>query len=243
MDLFFFFTVVAVFLTPFTSHLTPAVAGEPPSLFRGVVIADGPFGIRVVSVEGSSQAALSDLRPEDVIVEVNAVSLRTIDEFAVVSQSLKGKASQARVLVLRNGQPHELLVHLYSVPILQRWGLSFVYEADVRFAEPKAGLEYWSRLGRGFESVGDDERALNAYLNALHNVPDDLRLALTVDTLLWKLARARLKDDRLAESFGTIQQAATLLERLFDQPLEDAELATVKQELTLTLASLREHRH
>ena len=234
--------VVLLYLSPLTSHLSPLYAAQLPSIFRGVVVADGPFGVRVVSVEESSQASLTDLRAEDVIVEINQLPVRTIDEFAVVSQALKGTASQARVVVLRNGQPRELTLHLYSVPILQRWGLSFVHEHDIRFGEPKTGLEYWFRLGRGFEVAGSDEQALNAYLNALHNMPDDGRIALKVDSLLWKIARGRLKEGRLSEAIGTIQQANALLERLFEQPLEEADLKAVKQELTLTVASLRDRR-
>ena len=222
--------------------LSPAFAAQLPSLLRGVVVADGPFGIRVVSVEERSQAALLDLRAEDVIIEINELPVRTIDEFAVVSQALKGRVSQAPVIVLRNGQPRELTLHLYSVPILQRWGLSFVYEHDIRFAEPAAGMAYWSRLGRGFEVAGNDEQALNAHLNALHNTPDDLQTAMAADQLLWKIARARLEAGQRADAIGTIQQATALLERLFEQPLEDGDLRRVRQELALTVASLRTRR-
>jgi hypothetical protein len=236
--------LVVSFLSLLTAHLSPVFAAEGrlPSIFRGVVVADGPFGVRVVSVDESSQASLTDLRAEDVILEINQLPVRTIDEFAVVSRSLKGKASQAQVVVLRNGQPRELTLHLYSMPILQRWGLFFVHEHDIRFGQGETGLAHWSRLGRGFELAGNDEQALNAYLNALHNVPAEWRMAMKIDSLLWKIARVRLKADRLSEAIGTIQQANALLERLFEQPLEEADLKAVKQELTLTVAALRDRR-
>src|SRR3989338_7427417 len=79
-----------------------------PSLFRGVVVADSPLGVRVVSVEEQSQASLADLRPEDVIVQINQTAVHSIDEFAALSSALRGRAMQAAVVALRRGQPRQL---------------------------------------------------------------------------------------------------------------------------------------
>jgi len=217
-----------------------------PSLFRGIVVADpadggtgSPRGVRVVSVEDTSQASLADLRPEDIIVRINDAPVTSIDEFAVTSRALQRSAIKATVLVLRNGQPRELLVHLYSYPILRQWSLSFVPEHDMRFAEPRAGVAYWARMGRGFETAGNLEQALNAYLNALHNDPTQVDVALKASELLWRLAQARLKDRRLPDALMAIQQGTVLLGRLFDHPLDDAQLQAVKSHLEDTLETLR----
>ena len=56
--------LVSLFLVPGPGSLVLLAAeGQLPSLFRGVVVAEGPVGVRVVRVEETSQAYLADLRP------------------------------------------------------------------------------------------------------------------------------------------------------------------------------------
>ena len=235
-----FFAVLSL-----TVHLSPLTswAGQWPSLFRGVVVADGALGIRVVSVEDASQASLADLRPEDTIVRINDASIKTVDDFAVVSQALKGRTARSTLLILRNGQPRELVVSLYSDALLRQWEVSFIPEHDVRFGEPKTGLAYWMRMERGFEAAGDLEAALNADLNALHQDPAQLDVAVKACELSWRIARARLEDRRLPEALTAIQQGTILLGHMFDQSLEASQLQSLKSQLQETLAILRETKH
>ena len=220
---------------------TPAAA-QRPSIFRGVVIADSPLGVRVVSVEEASQAQLADLRPDDIIVRVRDVDIRSIDEFAVVSSALRGRAVAVPVLIFRNGTPRELTLHLYSYPLLQAWGLQVVPDHEIRFAEARVGLDYWSRLGRGFEEAGKPAEALDAYLNGLHNVPTDTATALQVSRLFIALSRQRLADGSLADGIADLRQALQVLERLFDHPLTGEQLRQVRSQLRETLQGLRQAR-
>ena len=213
---------------------------ELPSLFRGVVVADSPLGVRVVAVEESSQAFWADLRPEDIIVRVQDAEVRSIDEFAALSTSLRRRALSVTLLVFRNGVPREVTLHLYSYPVLRAWGLSFVPDHDIRFAEPAIGLAYWQRLGRGFEEAGKTAQALDAYLNGLHNVPGDLGTALTVSGLLSRLSRAHFAEGRAAEGAARLRQAVLVLQRLFERPLDDEQLAAVRRQLQETLAALQQ---
>ena len=234
---------VILFLLPTACCLLPtASAGQPPSLFRGVVVANSPSGVRVVSVEDTSQASLADLRPEDILLKVNDTLVRTIDEFAIASQALKGKAAKVILITLRNGQPHDIVLHLYSFPVLRHWELAFIPEHDVRFADPKTGSTYWARLARGFETADDLEHALNAYLNALHHDPTQVDLALKVSALLCRIAQARLKAQRLHEALLAIQEETVLLSRIFDQPLTDEQLQSVRTQLQQTLQGIRNRR-
>lgn len=217
-------------------------AQERPSLFRGVVVADHALGARVVSVEANSQLSAVGLRPEDLIVQIDGQPVTAIDEFAVMSHAYKDRrAQEATVLVLRNGQPHQLWVHLYSVPILRQWNLRFVPEHDLRFIEPTAGAAYWARMGRGFREARNSEAALEAYLNALHHDPTHLEAALATAELLWEVAWRRLEDDRFAHALTSMQQATAFLERLFDQPLTIEQLAAVNEQMRATLAALRRY--
>ena len=200
---------------------------------------DNPLGARVVSVEEASQAALADVRSDDVIVQINDTAIKTIDEFAILSQTLRGQAVKARVVVLRDGEPRELFVHLYSYPLLREWDLYFVPEHDLRFLEPKAALAYWLRLARGFETAHDAEHALNAYLNALHQDPAQVDVAVQASELIWAIARARLAQHRLPDALAAIQQGTTLLNHLFDHPLDGVQLQLVKHQLQETLELLR----
>ena len=229
-------------LTTYYLLLTTAQAAQRPSLFRGVVAADSPDGVRIVSVEESSQAFLADLRPEDILMQVDNTPTGTIDQFGAASQALKGKASKANVVVLRNGQPVQLLVHLYSYPILRRWRLSFIPNDEFRFADPHAGLGYWGRMARGFEGAGDEGRALDAYLNALHYEPDRRDVAVKIAELFWRIGRQRLQQHRMAEALGSLDQGTVLLEQLFEQPLEDAELQGIKSELEQTVQAIHASR-
>ena len=232
--LFFILSLVACCLL-----LTITFASQLPSLFRGVVVTDSPLGIRVVSVEDASQASLADLRPEDIIVSVNGTEIHSIDEFATFSSALKGRATKATVLVFRNGSPHELLLHLYSYPILRAWGIEFVPEHDIHFAEPQIGLDYWTRLGRGFEDAHQPAQALNAYLNALHNVPTDVTVALKASQLLVEVSQRSLHDHALVEGITSLREAVLIMEQLFSYTLTDEQLQMIKRQLQETLEALR----
>jgi len=219
-----------------------ASAAQRPSVFRGVVVADSPLGVRVISVEEASQAHLGGLRPDDIVVRVRDADIRSIDEFAVVSNALRGRAVAVPVLIFRNGTPRELLLHLYSYPVLEAWGLEVVPDFDLRFAEPRVGLDYWSRLGRGFEAAGKPAGALDAYLNGLHNVPTDSDTALQVSRLFVARSRERLAAGSLAEGIANLRQALQVLERLFERPLTDEQLRQVRSQLRETLQGLRQTR-
>ncbi|MBI1992166.1 MAG: PDZ domain-containing protein [Candidatus Omnitrophica bacterium] len=226
-----------LFFTLITHH--SSLATQWPSLFRGVVVADSQLGVRVVSVEESSQAYLADLRPEDLIISVQGQELHSIDEFARRSNELKGRATTATVLVFRNGIPRELRVHLFSYPILDAWGVEFIPDFDIRFADPKIGLEYWRRLGRGFEEAGKPAEALQAYLNGLHNVPQETGVALKVAELFLRASQQRLQEGALADAVASLRQALSMLEKLFDEPLTEEELQRIRTRLQATLQALR----
>ena len=232
---FFILSLVACRLS-----LTIAFAAQLPSLFRGVVVADSPLGVRVVSVDASSQALLADLRPEDIIVSVNSTEIHSIDEFAALSSALKGRAVAATVLIFRNGTPQEIALHLYSYPILRTWGVQFLPDHDLRFAQAQVGLDYWTRLGRGFEEANKPAEALNAYLNGLHNVPTDVPTAFKVSELSLRLSQQQLSAHALAEGMASLQQSLLVMEKLFDSPLSDEQLRTIKGRLEETLKTLHQ---
>lgn len=223
--------------------LVSAVAGQLPSLFRGVVVADSAHGVRVVSVEEHSQAFLADLRPEDLILQVNHTPMRTIDEFATLSSQLKGVAVKATLVIVRNGEPRELVLHLYSYPVLRQWDLAFVPDDDMKFVEPRAGLSYWARMGRGYETVGDLEAALSAYLNGLHNEPTFVDAAFKVSDLLWQIAQQRLAAKNIGEAMTALQAEVRLLHRLFEQPMTEEDLQRIKGQLERTIAVIHQYRH
>lgn len=219
---------------------TVAGAAQLPSVFRGVVVTDSPVGVRVVSVDAASQAAMADLRPEDVIVRINDAEVHTIDEFSVLSQRLKGEARTATVVVFRNGKPQELALHLYSYPVLREWGVEFVPEHDVRFAQPGVGRGYWVRLGQGFEEAGKPGEALNAYLNALHNVPGDAEAGVKAAVLASAIGRRQLRENARARGAASLRRGVVMMHHAFDFPLTDDQLAALKQALVDTLAALRD---
>ena len=214
-------------------------AAQLPSLFRGIVVADSPLGVRVVSVEETSQAYLADLRPEDIIVRIRGADIHSIDEFAVISNALKGHEVSTALLIFRGGSPREIILHLYSYPVLKQWGVAFIPEHDVRFAEAQTGLEYWVRLGRGFEDAGKSAEALNAYLNGLHNVPTDMATAFKVSGLFAAVSRQRLAEGSLEDGIANLRNGVLILERLFNEPLSDEQLQAVRSQLRDTLEALR----
>lgn len=216
-----------------------AFAAQLPSLFRGIVVANSPLGVRVVSAEETSQSYQADLRAEDIIVQIDGKDVRSIDEFAAVSSAMKGRAITAKVLVFRNGAPQELFLHLYSFPILRAWGIEFVPEHDLRFAQPEVGLAYWARLGNGFEKASKPVEALNAYLNGLHNMATDGAMALKASQLFSVMSEERLRAGRLAEGIASLRQELMILEKLFDYPLSDEQLQTIRQELVDALKALQ----
>jgi len=212
-------------------------------VFRGVVVADSAHGVRVVSVEERSQAFLADLRPEDLILQVNHTPVRTIDEFATLSSQLKGVAVKATLVIVRNGDPRELVLHLYSYPVLRQWDLAFVPDDDLKFVEPRAGLSYWARMGRGYETVGDLEAALNAYLNGLHNEPTFVDAAFKVSDLLWQIAQQRIATGNIRDAMTALQAEVRLLHRLFEQPMTEEDLQRIKGQLEHTITLIHTYRH
>lgn len=217
----------------------PASARDWPSVFRGVVVADSPLGVRVLSVEDGSQASLIDLRPEDIIVQIDGREVRSIDDFATISAALKGRSATATILIFRNGTPQEITLHLYSVPVLQTWGVAFIPEHDIRFAQAQAGVEYWLRLGKGYEEAGRPAEALEAYLNSLHNMPTDTTAAFLVERLSLQLASRLLREGALPKAVDVLQQAVLIMERLFSRSLTEAQLQLIRKELAETLQALR----
>ena len=213
-----------------------------PSLFRGVVVADSSLGVRVVSVEEASQAALSDLRPEDLIVRVDQTDVRTIDEFSTVSTAMKGRAVLTSVVVVRAGGPQTLTLHLYSYPVLREWGIRFLPDHDFRFAEASVGRDYWARLGRGFEEAGQAEEARDAYLNALHNTPEDVEVAVKAAVLFAHRGQIQLHPPTMAQGLAALRDGMTMMEHLFDFSLTDDQLRLLKQELQATLRAMHSAR-
>ena len=226
------------FLTHSLTYSLTALAAERPSIFRGVVVTDSPPGVRVVSVDAGSQAALADLQPEDLIVRVNGAEIHSIDEFAVLSGALKGRTVRATVVIFRNGQPLQLVLHLFSYPVLRAWGLAFVPDDELRFAEPRTGWVYWTRLGSGFERAGQRAEALDAYLNALHHLPTNLETAVKVSELSLLVSQQRLEGGALADGVSSLRQGILVMQRLFDQPLTAAQLEALKRRLQATLHTL-----
>ena len=195
--------------------------------------------MRVISVEASSQAYEADLRPEDIIVRVHDAQIHSIDEFALISNTLKGRAISTNVVVFRNGAPHELTIHLYSYPMLREWGIEFVPDPDLRFAQPEIGREYWMRLGRGFEAAGKDREALDAYLNGLHNTPADVTVAVKAAELFSRVGQASFQAGERVEAFAALRKSLLMMQKLFDYPLTDEQLRTIRDQLRGTLTALR----
>lgn len=223
-----------LFLVP-----VPSEAAQLPSVFRGVIVADSQAGVRVVQIEDTAQAARLDLRPEDIIMLVNDRRVRTIDEFAVVSQLLKGQAAQASVIILRNGQPYELTLHVYSLPLLREWGIRFVPDFDLRFVEPAAGMAYWRNLARGFEVAGKTDDAIVSYLNALHHDPAQSDIAMRLTELWLAQTQQQLAKQQTNEALASLNQAVTTLQRLFEEPRNLDELERIKRQLEQTLRALK----
>jgi len=204
------------------------------------VVADSPLGVRVISVDERSQARMADLRPEDIIVRINDMSIRSIDEFAVISQGFKGKMEKATVTVLRDGDPRELAMHLYSYPILKQWGVEFIPDDQIRFADANAGVAYWTNMARGFREAGKFSDALSAQLNALHYDVTDAQLALAASSLLWQVAQDDLDAGRLQSGVLRIEQATQMLNKLFERPLSVEQLTEVKNQLRRALTALQQ---
>ena len=218
----------------------PLPAVELPSLFRGVVVSDSQIGVRVVSVDEASQARRADLRPEDIIVQIHGEEIHTIDEFAAVSLALKSRTPSTTILIFRNGKPLELTLHLYSYPVFEAWGVEFIPNDDVRFAQPEAGRDYWNRLGRAYADVGRPADALDAYLNALHNVPDDVPAATQVARLYWELGQQHVQAHRTREGLQAFEQALAMMQRLIDRPLTEEQLQVLRTQLQQTIQALRD---
>ena len=235
---FFCTTICFYLLTLSLTHSLTVEAAQLPSLFRGVTVVDSSIGVRVVSVDETSQAARADIRPDDIIVRIDDHEVHSIDEFAILSKALKGRSQSATVLVFRQGQPMELRLHLFSYPVLATWGLQVIPEFDIRFAEPRVGAEYWQRQARGYEMAHDAQNALHAYLNALHNVPDDTDTAVKVSQLFCQVSQQRLRKGKTREGVSALSQAVILMQKLLDRPLTDEQLHALKQQLKEALATL-----
>ena len=95
-------------------------------------------------------------------------------------------------------------------------------------------------MGKGFEEAGKPADALDAYLNGLHNVPDDVPTALRVSELLVRMSRERLSSGDLAEGTAQLNRALKVMTGLFARPLSTEQLEAVKRQLTEALRSLKE---
>ncbi len=226
-------------LAPCPVPRAPAFAAERPSLFRGITVADSQLGVRVINVEASSQAYEADLRPEDIIVRVHDAEIHSIDEFALISNTLKGRTFSTKIVVFRNGTPRELVLHLYSYPILRAWGVAFIPDHDLRFALPEIGGEYWRRMGRGFEGAGKEHEALEAYLNGLHHLPSDVLMAVKVAALFSRVGQATIGAGDQVGGLEALRSSLRMMQKLFEYPLTDEQLRIIRDQLRGTLTALR----
>ncbi|HEX9785310.1 MAG TPA: hypothetical protein VGA56_21580 [Opitutaceae bacterium] len=202
-----------------------------PSLFRGVVVTDTQLGVQIVRVDEASQAYQADLRPGDLLLRIHETDIRTIEEFAVVSLALKGRAEETRLLVFRNGAPRELTLHLYSYPVLRAWGVRFIPDHNIRFADIEPAVEYWMRMGRGFEEAKKPLEALDAYLNVLHISNGHLPAAVRVAGLMLHTGSRQVAMGDHPAGLARLTDAMEILSRLFNHPLHPDQLGYIRDQL------------
>ena len=124
---------------------------------------------------------------------------------------------------------------------LHQWDLAFIPDHELRFAEPTAGRHYWLNLGRGFETADDLDGALQASLNALHNEPDNVEVAMNTADLFWRIAERHLQSRRLPDAMRALGSGTALLHRLFEHPLKPEQLNQIKSRLEESLHLLKEY--
>jgi S1-C subfamily serine protease len=89
------------------------IVRERPSPEGAAGVAAAPAGIAVAFVESNSAAARADLRPQDLLLEVNRQPVDTLESFA---RALQGVPGQLAVRVARRGAETPLSLFLELLP-------------------------------------------------------------------------------------------------------------------------------
>ncbi len=209
-----------------------------PSLFRTVVVADAKPGARVVVVDEESAAYAGGVRPGDVITRLNGAAVGSIDEFALQSQHVLGKVSEATLVVERGGRPIALLISLFSQRLLEAWGERFVPNLELRFRDPKAGYAYWSTEGRRVAQSQRVSLAIEAFETALHYQPAHVETALLLAGQWNMLAQSRFADRRNDQGIAALQHAVNMYQRLLAKGVTAEQLAEIKGQLQRLVSTL-----
>ena len=215
-----------------------AAETKTPSLFRGVVASDAQPGARVVSLDEESVAYAGGLRPGDVIAKFNGAAIGSIDDFALQSQHILGKMSEATLVVERGGQSIELLISLFSQRLLDLWGERFVPNLELRFRDPKAGYVYWWSEGQRAARNQRVSLAIEALETALHYQPEHHDAALLLAGQWSLLAQARFTDHRNDQGVAALQHAVNLYQRLAAQGTTAEALTEIKAQLQQLVSTL-----
>jgi len=155
-------------------------AEELPSLFRGVTVGEGRPGVVVVFVREDAFALAAGVRAGDHLVAIDEQPINSLEDFADMSRALAGRRTDVSVELLRGGTRFTTDVSLASPTVRSAWGLAFLPDYSLRFADPNAARRYWSQRASHELVQGQDVEAMRSLLNVLHYAPDAYDEALAL---------------------------------------------------------------
>jgi membrane-associated protease RseP (regulator of RpoE activity) len=206
-------------------------ADELPSLFRGVTVGEGQPGVRVVFMKEDAFALAAGIRAGDYLVAIDGAPVDSLDDFAAVSNSLRGQQTDVMVTMVRGGTRVHAEISLLSPVVREAWGIVFIPDYSLRFVEPTAGHHYWSRRARQQLLRREHQEAMRSLLNVLHYAPDAYDEALALGETMVKQGRQLWDVGDTTAALGVMQQAVMFYDQASQKPLSSRQWTRVKRML------------
>lgn len=213
------------------------------SLFSGLVLSQGEQGVKVVEVYPGSSANSSGIKVGDLLVEIEGVQIKTLEDFVARSKALEGKKPELALLILRAGKLQNATLSGYSVPVFKTWQEKVLPPPHSTLGGVSL-FQYWTEKGRKKrdENKGDSpldvqlvncEEARDFFFYALHYSPTSLEVALLIADTYGTTAR-------IYQDKGSLPQAVEYYKKSADLYAKCSKKTTAEATLKKILGSLQE---
>lgn len=143
------------------------------SLLSGIVVLEKKGEVIVHEVKPKTPIVRSGIRKDDIIVEIEGVKIKRMDDYVMISKKLKNVKLKVEMLIKRQKNIIKVLIEDYSIPIKQFWGIKVPYSMD-KTPGKESPFNYWYlQAKRKLDNIKHEKSPIviaDAYHNAISNM-------------------------------------------------------------------------
>ncbi len=205
-------TISFLFLLVAWSFFIPnAISG---SLLSGITVLDGKEGVTVYEIKPDTPAQNSGIRKNDVIVAIEGVQIKTMNDYVKNSIKLKNKKIELKIVIKRKKKVFSLSIANYSKPIKEYWDEKAPYSME-KVPKNKDAYSYWVKKAKlklnsikidmsSAQKIMSYRNTINYLYSALHYKPKKVKAMIMVADIYKKIGEIFIKEnafDKAKENF------------------------------------------